>query len=272
MFNSIAFGGGGVRGGIHVGAIAAIETLRGNLMFSNGIYGSSVGSIIGTAVAFNLSANQIRTMFDTYFHLNEIIPSVKLTAIHSFMKQKGLFPMDGLDTVLLRAFDSQGIDLRNKKIADAPQSLFIVATNMTTCKPVLFSGDVPILTAIRCSCCIPFVFEPQILYNNVYLDGGVSMSYFNSIVPGDCLILRISQRNSPLYPSQLESLSILNYMGHIYLAMRKQSTNGNTIWFDDDNSIGFLQELTEEMKTKLFETGFSQTTAFLTKRSAQELK
>ena len=268
MFRSIAFGGGGVRGGLHVGALAALESHRGNLLFPDGIYGSSIGSIVATAVAFNLSATQIKTMFDSHFQLSKILPPLKLESALSLMYNKGIFPMTLFEETVVDAFLSQGVDLRDKTIGDSPQKLHIFASNLTTTRSTILTGKVPVLTAIRCSCCLPFVFEPQLLYNNLYVDGGVCLHYLDSAVPSDCLVLHISRTTKPLTASNLDSLTILDYMGDIYEVSRRSSLGKNTIWFEN-NEIGILQELTPEIKDMLYTQGHSQTLAFLAKRAPQ---
>jgi hypothetical protein len=265
MFRSIAFGGGGVRGGLHIGAVAALEMKRGNLLFPDGVYGSSIGSIVATAVAFNLSATQIKSMFDSHFQLSNILPPLKLESVLSLMYNKGIFPMTLFEETVVDAFLSQGVDLRDKTIGDSPQKLHIFASNLTTTRSTILTGKVPVLTAIRCSCCLPFVFEPQLLYNNLYVDGGVCLHYLDSAVPSDCLVLHISRTTKPLTASNLDSLTILDYMGDIYEVSRRSSLGKNTIWFEN-NEIGILQELTPEIKDMLYMQGRSQTLAFLAKR------
>ena len=139
MFRSIALGGGGVRGGMMIGGLAALEKHQ-PLVFPNGIYGCSAGSIIATGLAYNIPLSGIKLMFETEFNLSTVIPPINLASITSFTQEKGLFSMDAFTQTLIRAFDRQGIDLRNAVISDAPQKLFIVASNLTTRKPVLFTG------------------------------------------------------------------------------------------------------------------------------------
>jgi hypothetical protein len=269
MFRSIALGGGGVRGGLHVGGLSAIEKIRGNLEFPEGIYGSSIGAVIATAVAFNLNASQIRTMFDEHFHMSKAIPSLSLSSIHSLGYKKGLFPMDSFEQSLIDIFMSQGIDLRNKTVSDSPQKLYIVASNMTTCKPTLLTGDVPLLKSILCSCCLPFVFQPQVLYNNLYLDGGICLHSLDDIVPKDCLVLHIRRSAKPVHVSNFEETSLLDFLGHIYEVSRKTPLGNNTIWFQNDD-VSILQELTPDIKQRLFDQGRSQAFAFFAKRASEE--
>lgn len=270
MFSSLALGGGGVRGGLHVGALMALERIRGSLQFPQGIYGCSVGSILATAVAFNLNATQIRTMFETYFDLQRFVPQLRLSSLTDLSAKKGLFSMDMLESTIVEAFQSQSVDLRTKRISDAPQPLYIVASNMTSHTTTIFSGTVPVLDAIKCSSCLPIVFTPQVLYNQVYLDGGVLLDSMTTVTPQDCLTLHISSPSETIFPSELADMTLATYLHRVYRGMRNKPPTRNTLWLYN-NTVSILQELTPAEKTLLVDEGYSQTLAFLSKRLPKEL-
>lgn len=270
MLLSIALGGGGVRGGLHIGALAAIEKIQGNLNFPDGIYGCSIGSIIATAVAFGLNSKQIQDMFNNYIDLNNVLPEIRLSNITEFVARKGLFTMDALEKTVIEAFHSQQIDLTNKTLKDAPQKLFIVASNMTTQRPTLFQENVRILDAIKCSSCLPFIFEPQILYGDVYLDGGLMLESLDKVVPSSCLVIHISEMGVPLTAKDIKEVSVPTFMYQIYRSTRQKPSRENVIWLRDE-SIAVLQQLTEKDKQHLYNQGFLQTSTFFAKRFPKEL-
>ncbi len=269
MFPSLALGGGGVRGGLHVGALAAIEKVHGDLSFPKGIYGCSVGSILATAVAFRLNVSQIQTMFSEHFHLEGFVPAIRLSSVADLMTKKGLFSMNILESTIVRAFQSQGVDLQGKTIGDAPQPLYILASNMTTRRTTIFSGNVPVLDAIKCSSCLPMVYEPQVLYNQVYLDGGIFVDSLVNVVPKDTLVLHISAPAETIFPQDIEELSISSFVHRVYRNMRAAPSGRNLVWLQN-NTVSILQELTPEDKIQLFEEGCSQTLAFFAKLRAKE--
>ena len=271
MYQALALGGGGVRGGLHVGALAAIEQLRGNLQFPGGIYGCSVGSIVATAVAFGMSSAQIRTMFDTHFDLDKFIPPLRLTTVTDLPARKGLFSMDLLEETLIDAFQSQSVDIRDKTLGDAPQKLRIVASNMTRQKATIFEGNVRILDAIKCSSCLPFVFAPQVLYKQVYLDGGIMVDSLSELTPPDTLVLHISAPAEGIYPGDISTLTLPTYIHRVYRSMRPSPTGSNVLWLRN-STVGILQELTPADKKLLFEQGYAQALAFLSKRFPQKLE
>lgn len=271
MYSSLAFGGGGVRGGLHVGALAALESFRGNLHFPEGVYGSSVGSILATAVAFNMKASQIKDMFENHFDLNKFVPTLRLQHISNFVEKKGFFTMDLLEETLLRAFAAQNVDLRGKLIEDAPQKLYIVSSNMTTHTTNVFSGKVSVLDAIKCSSCLPIVYVPQIVDSHVHLDGGVLLESLESIVPETGLVVHISDPAEAICQEDLPEMSVATFLHRVYRGMRGKPAANNVLWLQE-NSISILQNISSDDKKHLYDQGYSQTLAFLSKRFPQELK
>jgi len=271
MFSSIALGGGGVRGGLHIGALAAIEQIQGNLRFPDGIYGCSIGSIVATAIAFELKSTQIREMFNTYIDLKHSIPDMRLKNITEFPIKKGLFSMDPLEETIVKAFRSQNIDLVGKKINDAPQKLHIIASNMTTQRVNILQGNIPILDALKCSCCLPLVFIPQVLHQQVYLDGGLMADSLDKVVPKTCFVIHISEMASNMKPENIDEISLSSYVYQIYRTTRERPKGDNVLWLQD-KTIGVLHDLTPENKQHLYDQGYLQTTAFLTERLAKEIK
>lgn len=269
MFRSLALGGGGVRAGLQIGALKALEAAQGHLQFPDGLWGCSAGALLATAVAFNLTTSQIESMYVSRMDLGTILPRPRLESFTDLMTKKGFFSMDAYEQAIVDAFDVHGIDLRTKTIADAPQPLHIVASNLTTQNPTVFRKQVRILDALRCSACIPLVFQPQVLYNNVYVDGGVLVDCLDSLVDPDCLVLHISEPVETLYVRDVETMSLPSYVHRIYRSMRGRPSGRNVLWLHN-RTTGILQDLTEEEKRALIAEGASQARAFLAKRFAKE--
>lgn len=268
MFRSIAFGGGGMRGALHLGGLKALLKFQETLEFPDGIYGYSVGSIIATALAFNLSVNDMQDMIDHSMNLESVLRNAKLSMFTDLFDKCGLLSMDQLETSILKMFLRYGIDLRGKVIADAPQKLFIGASDITLRRPVFFTGQVPILTAIKASCCIPCFFQPQIVYNHVCIDGGVYMYYFDEYLPKDCLSFVVSYTPTSIHPHMLKG-NIFEFVKQLYTGQRHPPTSKYAIWFKEDK-VNIIHDITEEDKKRLVRSGYSQVFAFLSKRLAEE--
>jgi hypothetical protein len=266
LYRSLGLGGGGTRGGLHVGALKAIQEIQGDLEFPDGIYGASVGGILATAIAFRVDLGKLRTVYDKYFTLSAFLPKLTVDNVLTTMDRRGLFPIDSLVDLILKVFDECGIDLRGKRICDAPQKLFIIASNMTTGITTLLTGRVPVLDALRCTAAIPLVFEPQVLYGQVYLDPGVHLRCIRSVVPDDALVVHISGKCSVITPqSTLPEILFASYSGRAI-----QYYGPNMIRIRNVN-FGLLAELSQDDRDYLVREGYSQTLAFFAKRAAKEL-
>lgn len=266
MFRSIAFGGGGMRGALHLGGLRAVLEFQDSLTFPDGIYGYSIGSLIATALAFNLRIDQIQQMIDESMHLEAVMNEPKLTMFTDLIDKCGLLTMDQVEQSIVNAFLNQGVDLRRKTIQDAPQKLFIGASNLTKRKPVFFTGKVPILTAIKASCCIPCFFQPQVIYNEVYVDGGVYMYYFDEYLPKDCLSFIVSYTPKALRP---QDLNLPELVKQLYCGQRRPPKSKFAIWFKEDK-VHIIHDIQDDDKRRLIQQGYLQVLTFLTERITEE--
>jgi predicted acylesterase/phospholipase RssA len=258
MYDSIALGGGGSRGFVHVGALRALLEVKGDLEFPGGIYGQSIGSIVATAVAFRVPLDEIETMAKSCLRMSAVLPQPRLEHVTEFLTTKGMFPMDIFETHLIEVFRSVGIDLVGKKVADAPQTLYITASNVTTGKSCLLTGDVPLLAAIRCSCCIPFLFQPQVLFGQLFVDGASYSRSVRLIVPKETLVFQISggQYNPTDFASYVQS--ILSGPSHQY--------KGETTLVFQNITVAPIEDPTEEDIRTMLQEGYSQARSWLAER------
>jgi hypothetical protein len=170
--------------------------------------------------------------------------------------------MDAFEAHLLKAFRSVGIDLEGKTISDAPQKLFITASNVTTGKSCLLTGDVPLIAALRCSCCIPFLFQPQTLFGHVFVDGAVYSRSIRLVVPKDTLVFQIAggQYGPTDFMSYVQS--ILSGPAHQY--------RGETILVFQNISVATLSDPSEDDVRTMIQEGYSQARSWLAERIAEE--
>jgi predicted acylesterase/phospholipase RssA len=262
MYDSIALGGGGSRGFVHIGALRALQEVRGNLEFPGGIYGQSIGSIVATALAFRVPLDDIETMSKTCLRMSAVLPDARIEHITDIFTTLGLFPMDKFEEHLLAVFRTLGIDLEGKKISDAPQKLFVTASNVTTGKSCLLTGDVPILAAIRCSCCIPFLFQPQRLFGQLFVDGGSYSRSVRLVVPKDTLVFQIS--GGEYNPADFSS-----YVQAILSGPAHQYTGENTLVFQNIKLAPIADPTDEEIRSMIQE-GYSQARSWLAERVLEE--
>lgn len=259
MFRSIALGGGGVRGGLLVGGLSALPSLE----FPDGIYGCSVGAILGTALAFRLPIPIIKQMFEEDFRFSELLPALRLKNLQEFPERKGVFPMETLKDALAASFRKHGIELEGKTVGQAPQKLSVLACNLTTHRATWLTGDVPILEALMCSCALPGIFQPRVLYDGVYVDGAMFGPIYKW-VPPTCLVFTIDSRVQQVTPASLSEVSLYDYFIKIFYP--KHPRGSNVVTFRN-NTIHFLQTLTPDDIHSMYLEGSTTVRRFLAKRA-----
>lgn len=272
LFRRLALGGGGAKGVLHIGALQELSTFQ-KLEFPDGVYGSSIGSIIATYIAFQLPIEKTIPLLKKYLVFEKIAPKPNFTQMAKSLSTKGMYDMDMFETLILDFFNEAGVDLKDKRIKDAHMPLYIVSSNITKGVPVIFSGDVPIISALRCSCCIPGVFRPQPLYDQLYIDGDVFTPAISKVVPKDAstLVINLKKQNPKIMnPDNIESISPFEYIANLYLMTMTQFYNAQK----DTTSVSLFHpklfstsSLDEIDIDEVLNTGRTQLRRFLTKNS-----
>lgn len=275
VFRRLALGGGGAKGILHIGALQELST-RQSLNFPNGVYGSSIGSILATYVAFGLPIDNTIPLLKKYLVLDKIAPKPNFTQMAKSLSTKGMYDMDAFETLLIEFFQDAGLDIRDKKIVDAKMPLHIVASNITKGIPTIFSKDIPVISALRCSCCVPGIFRPQALYGQLYVDGDLFTPAISNLVPKDesTLILNLKKQSPKLMtPETIESISPLEYIGNLYLMTMTQfykaqkDTTAVSLFHPKLHSTTPIEEINI---TEVLETAKSQLRRFLSENGNQK--
>jgi hypothetical protein len=215
-FKKLALSGGGIKGILHIGALIELQKHQ-PLDFPEGIYGSSIGAVVATYIAFNLPLNEkLMNLISKKFHIENLTPQLSFKDLSFAFAQKGVFTMDLLEKSICEVFQEFDINIKDKKIKDAHMPLKIIASNITKGVPTIFTGDVFVLDALKCSCCLPGIFRPQELYGQIYVDGDI---FTPCIAVLDKDVLEFSLKThlpDKITPDSLESLNVLSYFRQIF--------------------------------------------------------
>jgi predicted acylesterase/phospholipase RssA len=271
-FRILALGGGGTKGFLELGALELLEERVGPLHehFIEGVYGCSIGSILGTAVAFGVPVAKARDLF-RQFPISEMF---KLDMnIGDILAKKGIFSMDYLETKLISAFNSVQIPIEQKKIGDAIIPLRIQASNITKGIPTIFQKNVPVIKAILASSCIPFVFRPQQINDSLYVDGGFLTNVLMTIIPESehdkTLSFSIIHSDPHISPAKLKTMNPVDYVYKMYktscLYERKKTPMKNNLDLFYDKGNGLTSWTTIEQDEMML-VGRTLTQNFLTER------
>ena len=107
-FKILCLGGGGIKGIMHIGALEELEKEVGLLHkhFSKGIYGCSVGSLIATSIAFGITPQQIKKIYNKISNFKKLVDMNDLTKIQNILNNKGIFSMTKFENILIKLFNS----------------------------------------------------------------------------------------------------------------------------------------------------------------------
>lgn len=221
-FRKLGLGGGGIKGILHIGALQELAKHQ-PLEFPDGVYGISIGSILATYISFGLPLDdRMPALVEKYLSVEKIVPKLSFKDVSTAFSSKGLYSMDLFEENVINMFLEAGLDIRTKQLGDAKMPLYIVASNITKGKPTIFSKNIMVLDAIRCSCCIPAVFKPQELYGQLYVDGELLVPSLSTIVQTGLVFLLIKKTSVCITPKNIESLDPLQYMRDLYIMSTNQ--------------------------------------------------
>jgi len=228
VFRKLALGGGGVKGILHIGALQELSKYQ-PLEFPEGIYGSSIGSVIATYIAFGLPFERSLELTQKYLGMSKILPDASIQEVSKVFSNKGIFSMNIFEQAIVNMFAEVGLDIRSKVIGDAKMPLFIVASNITRGIPTIFTKQVPVLDALKCSCCLPGLFHPQELYGQLYLDGGLFTPCIATHAPDALCILLKNPIRVRLTPKNIKFISPTTYLRSIYDMSNRNNTSENIV-------------------------------------------
>lgn len=292
----LVFSGGGIKGLAYVGAIKALEEKK---LFQKvkRFAGASAGAITAALLAIGMSADELDEQmssvdFATFLKKSNVDIEALVDKPLEFCLEapaviideatkRGLCDGSVFVQWLTSMFKLKGFDETTtfaQLYEKTGNELTIVLCYANCSKTVLACrkndeiGDMPIITAVRGSMSIPFVFEPLTWNNNTYVDGGTMYNYpievfDEEISPEKTLGFILSTQSSILTPPRKEDDGILSHLACIYDAIMNVSyeycfrmENHHRTIFIDPAGIGTLNfKLTEDQNKSLKDNGYKAT-------------
>ncbi len=149
----LVLSGGGTRGFAHLGVIQALNDAS---IFPDIISGTSAGALVGALYADGYSPREILQMMNTGSRLDFMRPA---------LPREGLLQIGGVIKILKT-------NLRAKTFEELKIPLYVAATDLNNGKAeYFFTGD--LIEPVIASASIPILFQPVIINNICYVDGGV---------------------------------------------------------------------------------------------------
>jgi predicted acylesterase/phospholipase RssA len=234
-FTVLCLNGGGVRGSLQVGALKAFSEKIGNTrlweVFIDGVYGISIGSILCALIAFKFDITEIEELTKELMNLSNVIEPLRLESIFELKTHLGFDMGAKVYKCLDSLFSKKGYTFKDLKIGDAETPLYIIASDLTNCKSVIFNENIRLWDAIRASISIPIVFTPHQIKKRLFVDGAILCKNIVKQVP-------LSQRSKMLAllcdgsnVSDTSTLKLNQYMSILLHAPSQAETKWSEIHY-----------------------------------------
>lgn len=162
-----ALSGGGAKGFAHLGALKILEKCG---LKPDVIAGTSAGALAGVFYADGFHPEEIEELFKKI----EFREFIEFT-----VPKSGLFKSTGLHNFLKK-------NLRSSRFEDLQTPFHVVATDWNRASTVIFSNGDDLIDAVVASCTVPIVFNPQIIHDVPYVDGGLLKNFPVSVIRKKC--------------------------------------------------------------------------------------
>ena len=271
MFYDICFSGGGLRIISFIGVIKfLIQNNYIHLKLIKNLYGVSAGSILALKIILGFSIEDIESfVYNIDYKL--FIPN---TNSEQLIFNYGMDDQHKIHTLLKTLFISKNIpyNITFKQLFDITNiNLTIGVTNITKKIPEYWNHinkpHLPVITAIKASCCIPIVFKPLQINHEFFIDGAIFDNFPIHITNDNTLGIMINNKHKTGfndfidYIFEILQLYITSRETHIY---NNYKNNKNIIVI---NSIIDILDfnITKQLINKEIYNGFNTANLFIKK-------
>ena len=173
----LVLSGGGLLGISYIGLFKYLEEHNVNCQIQT-ITGCSAGAIFGAFLSVGYTGDELDKILKGLCFKDYL--NITAESIINFMRLKGFESGKNLMSLIKKIIKDKTNDENitfSQIQARFNITLKIGVTNLTTSKFELLSyinmPNLPIHQAINASIAIPFIFEPVVINNNIYVDGGL---------------------------------------------------------------------------------------------------
>jgi len=248
----LVLSGGGARGFAHLGFIQA---LNDSGIFPEIISGTSAGALVGVLYADGHTPREILHLMNVGSRLDFMRPAVP---------REGLLQINGIAKILKN-------NLRASTFEELKIPLYVTATDLNNGKAEYFcKGD--LINAVIASASIPVLFQPVLINNIHYVDGGVLDNLPLRPIESKCRKLIGSFVNPVGYVEKLSGL--INIAERTFMISMSKEIIEKAGKFDlliAPPELENFKILDPEKAEDLFELGFKTTMEKLNKNKIAEL-
>ena len=246
----LALSGGGALGFAHIGAIQALEE---HGVKPNFISGSSMGAIIGAIYCAGYSPAKIMRIIQA----EKLYKLDKLMSPNLNFKQKGLSSHATLCATLKELIPHDCFDSLEIPFA-------VCVTNITSGTYEYYYSGKGIVEYVVASASIPGVFDPVVIKNTTYVDGGVLNNLPAEILHQKGCDYIIGVDVLPFLP--IEKKSILDItLWSIRLMQHSNTQNGIKYcnWLIESNAIEKYNEFEFDKYKEIYQYGYKAMTEYI---------
>lgn len=272
--DTLILAGGGVKTISYIGVIRKLEEL-GKTKNIKTICSVSAGSFIGLFLILGLKSYEMKNvMFKVSFR------KLKDFKLANFIQHYGLDSGDHLMNFLENILESKGYSktITFLELYTKTNIKFdVLATNLTTYTNTIFNykntPDLSIISAIRMSMSIPFVFTTRSFKDQIHVDGGLVNNYpinlYSDNLNAVLGLKLMSQGELSTKPVNATIDSFESFIQNVFACYMVQKEKGsekykdNTIYIDVSEITGTVNfELSILKRKQLIEIGYNSATNF----------
>lgn len=284
MIKNLILSGGAFRCCSHIGCVQFLEE-KGTMHNIDTFIGTSAGAIVACLLCMGFTSSE---MADAIWELismqAECPPDIEniLNIYYSMGLSNGELIIKFIRKMIKRKI--KGMDRDTVTFSDfakhTGKNLVVLACKLPNLDKVYFSvdnyPDLDVITAIRASCSLPFIFTPITIQGDVYIDAGIINNFPHDYVKDnklkDTLGIHIRGSSMPVLPDTLNLLSLMRTI--LDAMMRKLNTSYGDIPksvtvvdIHQENSDGFdihfdmsscAFKINKEKVTELIELGYNK--------------
>lgn len=236
----LVLSGGGARGFAHLGLIQALNDTG---IFPDIISGTSAGALAGVLYADGYTPKEILHMMNTGSRFDFMRPA---------LPREGLLQIGGIIKILKSG-------LRAKTFEELKIPLFVAATDLNNGRAEYFSKG-NLLEPVIASASIPVLFQPVIINDVYYVDGGVLDNLPLKPIENKCSFLIGSFVNPVGYVEKCSGL--INIAERTFMLSMSKEINEKAKKFDlfvAPMELRNYKILDPEKAEELFEVGYKAT-------------
>ncbi|RAJ05379.1 NTE family protein [Chitinophaga skermanii] len=244
--------GGGARGYAHVGVLKAFEEVG---IVPSAIAATSAGSIVAAFICDGYSPEEIGAIFKGH----------KLGLAFEWKNwRNGFVSLKKLEDVLHKT-------LRHRHFEELPTPLFITATNFINGNQHIFHSGA-IIPAVLAASSIPILFQPRVIDNVQFVDGGLSSNLPIEPLLQDYTNI-IGVHVNPLTPYNSNISFLSNVERTLHLAIRESVLKNQQLCqeFLEPTGLGNFGMFDFNKFDEIYHLGLSFTRKYLQEKSNRKV-